>query len=85
MMTTTKREECRLLFIRIEMKRGSLFEAVAADVSKKTIDFGNGELLPEDALITACVFMWRVSGARCWDCMASLIESDVRVLLICSS
>ena len=25
----------------------------------------------------APVFMWRVSGTRCWDCMASLIESDV--------
>eukprot|EP00614_Pseudopedinella_elastica_P039826 CAMPEP_0181261884 /NCGR_PEP_ID=MMETSP1097-20121128/1736_1 /TAXON_ID=35684 /ORGANISM="Pseudopedinella elastica, Strain CCMP716" /LENGTH=85 /DNA_ID=CAMNT_0023360537 /DNA_START=126 /DNA_END=380 /DNA_ORIENTATION=+ len=23
------------------------------------------------------MFMWRDSGARCWDCLASLIESDV--------
>ena len=36
--------------------------------------------------MTAALFMWRVSGARCWDSrgMASLIESDVS-LLMCSS
>jgi hypothetical protein len=45
MATTTKREECRLLFIRIDMKRGSLFETVAADIAKnKTMNFGNEEL-----------------------------------------
>jgi len=45
MTTTTKREECRLLFIRIDMKRGSLFETIAGDIAKKnTMDFGNEEL-----------------------------------------
>ena len=44
MMTTAKREECWLLFIRIDMKRGSFFETVAEDIAKKTIDFGIEEL-----------------------------------------
>ena len=35
MMMTAKREECRLLFIRIDMKLGSLFETVAEAIAKK--------------------------------------------------
>ena len=40
---TFKREEYRPPFIRIDMARRSLLGAVAADISKKTIDFGNEE------------------------------------------
>ena len=35
MITTTKRVEYRLLFTRIDMKLGSLFETAAANIAKK--------------------------------------------------